>query len=257
MSQRTIRPMPHTLSRRGFLQATSAGAFASLGAPTDILAASPAPSQATAASADGLSGWFDRPMRWVQLTLVENDPGRFDPQFWLDYFRRLHADAATLSAGGIVAYYPTEVPLHHRSAWLGEPIRSGRWSPAAARSACTSSRAPIRTRCATRCGRRIRTGLPSTATGAAAAALGESRSVGHLRARSLQLRVHGPGPPRDRREVQGGRRSSRTDGRRRAATATACTASRTSRPRPDRSCPARPIRAIRRVASSSSGARRG
>jgi hypothetical protein len=59
-------------------------------------------------------------MRWVQLTLVENDPGRFDPQFWLDYFRRLHADAATLSAGGIVAYYPTNVPLHHRSAWLGE-----------------------------------------------------------------------------------------------------------------------------------------
>src|SRR5207247_5282460 len=66
-----------------------------------------------------LTCWFDRPMRWVQLTLVENDPGRFDPQLWLDYFRRLHADAATLSAGGIVAYYPTEVPLHHRSAWLG------------------------------------------------------------------------------------------------------------------------------------------
>jgi len=59
-------------------------------------------------------------MRWVQLTLVENDPGRFDPRFWLDYFRRLHADAATLSAGGIVAYYPTEIPLHHRSAWLGD-----------------------------------------------------------------------------------------------------------------------------------------
>jgi hypothetical protein len=58
-------------------------------------------------------------MRWVQLTLVENDPGRFDPAFWLDYFRRLHADAATLSAGGIVAYYPTDVPLHHRSTWLG------------------------------------------------------------------------------------------------------------------------------------------
>ena len=65
------------------------------------------------------AGWFDQPMRWVQLTLVENDPGRFDPVFWLDYFKRLHADAATLSAGGIVAYYPTEVPLHHRSAWLG------------------------------------------------------------------------------------------------------------------------------------------
>ncbi|MGH9161760.1 MAG: alpha-amylase family protein [Vicinamibacteraceae bacterium] len=66
------------------------------------------------------AGWFDRPMRWAQLTLVENDPGRYDPRFWLDYFKRLHADAACLSAGGCVAYYPTRIPLHHRSAWMGE-----------------------------------------------------------------------------------------------------------------------------------------
>jgi hypothetical protein len=64
--------------------------------------------------------WFDRSMRWAQLVLVENDPGNFDPDFWLDYFKRVHADAACLSAGGIVAYYPTSIPLHHRSAWLGE-----------------------------------------------------------------------------------------------------------------------------------------
>jgi hypothetical protein len=57
-------------------------------------------------------------MRWAQLVLVENDPGTFDLNFWLDYFRRIHADAACLSAGGVVAYYPTQVPLHHRSAWL-------------------------------------------------------------------------------------------------------------------------------------------
>jgi len=63
--------------------------------------------------------WFGRPMRWAQLTLVENDPGRVNPQFWLDYFTRIHADAVCLSAGGVVAYYPTTVPLHHRSAWLG------------------------------------------------------------------------------------------------------------------------------------------
>ena len=63
--------------------------------------------------------WFNKPMRWAQLTLVENDPGRFDPDFWLSYFKRVHADATTLSAGGIVAYYPTDVPLHHRSSWLG------------------------------------------------------------------------------------------------------------------------------------------
>ena len=103
------------LSRRDFLQVTAgAGAFASLVPPT----ARPSIDPAWQPPAVG-AGWFDKPMRWVQLTLVENDPGTFDPQFWLDYFRRLHADAATLSAGGIVAYYPTEVPLHHRSAWLG------------------------------------------------------------------------------------------------------------------------------------------
>jgi hypothetical protein len=64
--------------------------------------------------------WFDRPMRWAQLTLVENDPGRFDPDFWLSYFKKIHADGATLSAGGVVAYYPTGIPLHHRSNWLGD-----------------------------------------------------------------------------------------------------------------------------------------
>src|SRR6266699_920085 len=36
-------------------------------------------------------GWFDRPMRWAQLTLVENDPGHYDPKFWLDYFGELVA----------------------------------------------------------------------------------------------------------------------------------------------------------------------
>lgn len=66
------------------------------------------------------NAWFDRPMRWAQLTLVEDDPGKFDPNFWLDYFRRIHADAACLSAGGVVAYYPTKIPLHHRSAWMQE-----------------------------------------------------------------------------------------------------------------------------------------
>src|SRR5262249_12951910 len=73
---------------------------------------------ASGADAAAQADWFDRPMRWAQLTLVENDPGRFDPQFWLDYFTRIHADAVCLSAGGVVAYYPTEVPLHHRSEWL-------------------------------------------------------------------------------------------------------------------------------------------
>jgi hypothetical protein len=108
--------MTDAISRRDFLQVTAAGAFASVSPAV----AMPDTVGQTAGRAEDTrpAGWFDRPMRWVQLTLVENDPGQFDHAFWLDYFRRLHADAATLSAGGIVAYYPTDVPLHHRSAWL-------------------------------------------------------------------------------------------------------------------------------------------
>ena len=43
-------------------------------------------------------------MRWAQLTLVEDDPGKFDPQFWLDYFKRIKADAVCLSAGVVLFF---------------------------------------------------------------------------------------------------------------------------------------------------------
>ena len=64
--------------------------------------------------------WFDKAMRWAQLAFVENDPAKYDPEFWLAYFKKIHADGVLLSAGGIVAFYPTEIPLHHRSDWLGD-----------------------------------------------------------------------------------------------------------------------------------------
>jgi hypothetical protein len=59
-------------------------------------------------------------MRWGQLTLVEDDPPKLDVGFWADLWRRCRCDAVCLSAGGVVAYYPTTVPLHHRSRWLGD-----------------------------------------------------------------------------------------------------------------------------------------
>src|SRR5260370_8142277 len=64
------------------------------------------------------AGWFDRPMRWAQLNLTEDDPANMDIGFWLDYFKRIHADAVCLTAGGVVAFYPTKLPLHHPSQWL-------------------------------------------------------------------------------------------------------------------------------------------
>jgi hypothetical protein len=98
------------MDRRNFIKTTSvaAGAY--------VITEPPLQAQGVQ---DEKDTWYNRPMRWAQLTLVENDPGSFDPDFWLSYFKRIHADAACLSAGGCVAYYPTDVPMHHRSEWLG------------------------------------------------------------------------------------------------------------------------------------------
>jgi hypothetical protein len=112
-------------SRRAFLKSTAvAGAAVTLGELTlqsAFGAAAPAaPPAASATLVLPAPSWIDRPMRWAQLTLVEDDPGKFDLNFWLDYFARTHSDAVCLSGGGCVAYYPTQVPFHHRSAWLGD-----------------------------------------------------------------------------------------------------------------------------------------
>lgn len=66
------------------------------------------------------TSWFDRPMRWAQVAFTEDDPGSYDLAMWLRYFKKIHADAACLSAGGCVAFYPTKVPFHYRSKYLGQ-----------------------------------------------------------------------------------------------------------------------------------------
>ena len=180
-------------------------------------------------------GWFDKPMRWAQLTLVENDPGRFDPQFWLDYFRRIKADAACLSAGGIVAYYPTEVPLHHRSASLGASDPFG-----ALVAGCRALGMHVIARTDPHAAREeVRAAHPdwiaARPDGQPDPALGEPGSVGDLRARSLQLRVHGPGPSRDRDEVPRRRHLHESLGAAERVLLRALPA-RTSRRRPGWSC---------------------
>jgi hypothetical protein len=105
------------LSRRQFVASTAAagtGAVLSHITP-NMLAQAVAPGELHAAPE-----WATRAKRWAQLTLVEDDPAHFDAAFWLDYFKRTGSDGVCLSAGGCVAYYPTEVPFHHRSAWLGD-----------------------------------------------------------------------------------------------------------------------------------------
>jgi hypothetical protein len=104
-------------SRREFVKGSAlaaTGCILPVGVAKDVYAAGEAIQPQT-----GTGDWYNRPMRWAQLAFVEDDPGNYDQQFWLDYFRSIHADAACLSAGGVVAFYPTQIPLQQRSAWLG------------------------------------------------------------------------------------------------------------------------------------------
>lgn len=64
-------------------------------------------------------GWEWGPMRWVQICATEDDPARYDKQFWIDFLRRTRTQGVCLSAGGVTAFYPTRVPYHHRSPYLG------------------------------------------------------------------------------------------------------------------------------------------
>jgi hypothetical protein len=76
-------------------------------------------SNAAMAAADRAPTKYNEAMRWMQVAFTEDDPGRWDLQFWLDYFRRSRADAVCVSAGGSIAFYPSQVPYHHRAADLG------------------------------------------------------------------------------------------------------------------------------------------
>jgi hypothetical protein len=97
------------ITRRDFIQGTAA---------TTMLVGSTGFAAAASFQADGDGDWFDRPMRWAQINMAEDDPAKMDVPFWLDYFKRIHADAVCLSAGGVVAFYPTDVKYHHRSQFL-------------------------------------------------------------------------------------------------------------------------------------------
>ena len=70
--------------------------------------------------------WYRTATRWTQLTLVENDPVKFDPDFWIDVFQRTRSNAVCLSAGGYIGFYPSKVPLHYVSKYLGDTDPFGR-----------------------------------------------------------------------------------------------------------------------------------
>lgn len=67
-----------------------------------------------------MTHWYDRTMRWAQLTLTDTDPGAFDPDLWLRYFREARCDGAVIGSGGYLAFHPTDIAYHRRAATLGD-----------------------------------------------------------------------------------------------------------------------------------------
>src|SRR6187399_1670869 len=62
--------------------------------------------------------WYRRAYRWGQTNITENDPVRYDIPWWRQYWKRTAVQAVIINAGGIVAYYPSKYPLHHRAEFL-------------------------------------------------------------------------------------------------------------------------------------------
>jgi len=69
--------------------------------------------------------------RCGQININERDPIDMDVDPWIDYWSSLKVDALLLNGGGIVAYYPTEIPYHHRSEFLGSRDLFGELTTAA------------------------------------------------------------------------------------------------------------------------------
>ena len=73
---------------------------------------------AASAQSDRSQPWYRRTWRWGQTNITEKDPARYDIAFWRQYWKTTEVQGVIINAGGIVAYYPSKFPLHHRAEFL-------------------------------------------------------------------------------------------------------------------------------------------
>ena len=66
----------------------------------------------------GALPWYQRTYRWGQTNITEIDPIRYDIEWWREHWRRTRVQGVIINAGGIVAYYPSQYPLHYRAEYL-------------------------------------------------------------------------------------------------------------------------------------------
>jgi hypothetical protein len=62
--------------------------------------------------------WYSKVTRWGQVNITEKDPAKYDIAWWRSYWKRTQTEGVIINAGGIVAYYPTKIPLHRQAQYL-------------------------------------------------------------------------------------------------------------------------------------------
>ena len=112
---------PPLESRRVFLKKSAAATAAIATAEFVVLASDTA--KDISGSAKGNSAappWYRRALRWGQTNINELDPQRYDITWWRRYWKRTRIQGVIINAGGIVAYYPSKLPLQYRAATLAD-----------------------------------------------------------------------------------------------------------------------------------------
>jgi len=62
--------------------------------------------------------WYRSTLRWGQTNITEIDPSRYDIGWWRNHWKETQVQGIIVNAGGIVAYYPSRVPLHKPARFL-------------------------------------------------------------------------------------------------------------------------------------------
>src|ERR1039458_2421898 len=106
-----------TMDRRRFMKTAAATMplvrmGESLGLAPDRVAASAVPG--TAADVP----WQKKLRRIGQTNITEHDPAVLDVEAWADYWASAKVGAVFVSVTGIVAFYPSKVPLDRKSTRL-------------------------------------------------------------------------------------------------------------------------------------------
>lgn len=102
-------------SRRSFLKKAAVATLTIANADTITFA------QNNPINNSGFTGeipWYRRVTRWGQTNITEKDPDNYDIAWWRKHWKETQTQGVIINAGGIVAYYPSKVPLHRQAQYL-------------------------------------------------------------------------------------------------------------------------------------------